>query len=295
MLSTETRTPFTFGCRLLAALTLTLTATACDPGDEQVEELALLAEDEALGERSPGADELEDAAPPVGPDVFDSVAPEGSAAHALTHFEWKQGQPPVEMNANNAYFCFLTGVSGKFTSHSESVYIYTVNGSWWLSGSSKQTGVSARAACVLKSDFGSDAYITGAMLVSPTMAPYDFGPANDRVCMLQTVSGNFASPAHRVETYVANGRWYVASSAPSPDIYGMARCIVGATHQGTAVWSAGQPPQLAADQELACGLGRMRGQFQSPDARVDVALVDDQWLVDGNPDTPGASASAHCM
>jgi hypothetical protein len=64
-------------------------------------------------------------------------------------FEWKQGEPPLNLGPTLNRDCFLTGVAGDFEGRAESVRVYEDGkGSWFLHGTSARTGVSARARCV---------------------------------------------------------------------------------------------------------------------------------------------------
>ena len=297
MLFTDTRSPFILGARLLATLSLTLAVAACDPGDEAAEELALRADDEHAADPIDGlAPELEHAESHAShaPDELAAVLPEASAAHVMTHYEWKQGQTRVQMKPFDTHFCFLTGFTGKFTGSSESISSWWSDGFWWLGGPSGQVA-SGRATCIPRADFGPNLkIITGFW--GPALSKHSyFGPANDRICVLQQVGGNLQGPNQHVELYVADGGWYLGGSGAPGTIYGVATCIVGVTSQASAAWSVGQPPTLAASSDLACGLSRVGGQFSSPEARVDVSLVGDQWIVDGSPDLPNLSAAAICL
>ncbi len=76
----------------------------------------------------------------------------GTASQAITHtgeVYWTQGSPPQGLGPAGDRICFLTGIRGNFAGTSEVVKTYVSDGSWWLSGSSNQTGVGAWAACAL--------------------------------------------------------------------------------------------------------------------------------------------------
>lgn len=68
-------------------------------------------------------------------------------------YEWKQGEAkkrlisasPAEADGG---ICFLSRVSGRFEGSGESVDIWVADGAWWLSGGSKQSGVTSAAHCL---------------------------------------------------------------------------------------------------------------------------------------------------
>jgi hypothetical protein len=69
-------------------------------------------------------------------------------------FTWNQGDPPLTLEPANSFVCGLTAVRGRFAGWGEWVLVdVDGNGNWTLSGSSYQTGVSARASCVNTSAF----------------------------------------------------------------------------------------------------------------------------------------------
>ncbi|WP_437672342.1 hypothetical protein [Sorangium sp. So ce131] len=66
---------------------------------------------------------------------------------------WTQGQGnvylgPVTTPDGTERACFLTRVGGDFDGSSESVAITETDGAFWLGGSSRSTGVHARARCI---------------------------------------------------------------------------------------------------------------------------------------------------
>ncbi|MFH1209192.1 MAG: hypothetical protein V1663_00165 [archaeon] len=70
-------------------------------------------------------------------------------------YTWTQGDAAVVMINANQGVCFLTSVSGKFEGGGETVKVYIDTTStpnrWFLSGSSNQQGVSAKARCLYTS------------------------------------------------------------------------------------------------------------------------------------------------
>lgn len=63
-------------------------------------------------------------------------------------FEWKAGQPHVQMLGVEEGFCYLSGFSGAFEGSGESVGVYRKNGKWMLGGTSAQRSVRLRAIAV---------------------------------------------------------------------------------------------------------------------------------------------------
>lgn len=65
-----------------------------------------------------------------------------------TGYSWNQSQPyPTHMGATSGRSCALSRMAGQFDSWSEMIRIYSSVGSWYLTGTSAHTGVSAKANC----------------------------------------------------------------------------------------------------------------------------------------------------
>jgi hypothetical protein len=67
--------------------------------------------------------------------------------------QWKQGDPPRQLAPTGLSVCVLTRVSGHFEGGGERVRVYWKDGSWWLAGTSQQSGVAATAYCMRRSCF----------------------------------------------------------------------------------------------------------------------------------------------
>jgi uncharacterized membrane protein YdjX (TVP38/TMEM64 family) len=70
-----------------------------------------------------------------------------------TRYDWKQGEAKKRLlSASPADadggVCFLSRVSGRFEGSGESVDVWVADGAWWLSGGSKQAGVTTAAHCL---------------------------------------------------------------------------------------------------------------------------------------------------
>ncbi|MCK8498945.1 MULTISPECIES: hypothetical protein [Myxococcus] len=77
-----------------------------------------------------------------------NVSPSGTDPAYTNEVAWYQGSPASYLMATpSTRACGLTFVRGKFEGSGEYVRIYNDSGYWYLSGSSNQTGVAARARC----------------------------------------------------------------------------------------------------------------------------------------------------
>jgi hypothetical protein len=61
---------------------------------------------------------------------------------------WTQGTSARNLGPTSDRVCALTTVRGRFRGAGESVTVFQTAGSWWLSGTSQQTGVYAEANCL---------------------------------------------------------------------------------------------------------------------------------------------------
>src|SRR5262245_3943342 len=68
-------------------------------------------------------------------------------------YAWKQGQPKLDLGPVEQRVCFLTKVSGQFEGGGEQIRVWEDGVHWWLSGDSKQSGISAVAHCMRKDCF----------------------------------------------------------------------------------------------------------------------------------------------
>lgn len=62
-------------------------------------------------------------------------------------YEWKQGNPAMQMIRMREGICYLTDVAGKFEGDGEFVSVFASGDFWFLDGGSNQEGVGARARC----------------------------------------------------------------------------------------------------------------------------------------------------
>ena len=128
---------------------------------------------------------------------------------------WRQGQPPTPMVADNGFTaCMLTRVQGKFEGGGERVEITRSNGTWFLGGASRQSGVAAGARCLLNVVVGAgtpsfstdcESSICSIFLgCSPARcfgpSPTDLGPVTAGfelaiACALASMSGKFEGGA----------------------------------------------------------------------------------------------------
>jgi len=90
----------------------------------------------------------------------------GMASQALAHtgeVYWTQGSPDIGLGPIKDRICFLTGIRGNFAGMAESVRVYRSGedpdtDSWYLGGTSAQTGVAAWAACAYAPQTSQSAY-----------------------------------------------------------------------------------------------------------------------------------------
>jgi hypothetical protein len=68
-------------------------------------------------------------------------------------FVWNQGSADVYLASASTHVCVLTRLKGDFDGGGEKVLVYQANGSWYLGGTSKQSGIGGVAYCYAMSAF----------------------------------------------------------------------------------------------------------------------------------------------
>lgn len=206
----------------------------------------------------------------------------GKATQELTHMGevyWTQGSPDIGLGSINDRVCFLTGVRGNLSGSNESVRVYANNGSWWLGGTSSQTGVAAWAACVYTTpDKYTPEYFWSTTLDYPKL----MGSATGRICFITGVAGGFNDSSNWVHAYVSGGDWYLMGGTDGPYVNVRARCaeVPGYGPQITRTATAtGSAPIMGTGADAACGLVKIWGPFDSSADVVHCDLTTDTWYL----------------
>jgi hypothetical protein len=170
----------------------------------------------------------------------------GSTAepYAITLATWHQGESGKSLGeATSSYFCALTSIHGRFRGDGEEVRVsrapmrnapgrYT----WFLGGTSQQSGVGAKAACAQ----GVDGY-SGETLWSQGEPSKDLGPSDDRACFLTRIRGHFEGVGEYVRVRAFDGRWWLGGGSQQAGVLAGARCVY-APSEVIGDWRSVQSP-----------------------------------------------------
>lgn len=105
---------------------------------------------------------------------------------------WSQGQSEIDLGPVSNRTCFLTHIQGKFRGAGEAVWVRQVGANFKLGGQSLQTGVGAKARCVLRTD--ASAFADGWNWTQgspPTPMVQAFTENNGYACGLTRMTGKF--------------------------------------------------------------------------------------------------------
>jgi hypothetical protein len=194
--------------------------------------------------------------------------------------------------------CYLTRVSGRFTSYNESVRIYLVGKDWYLSGSSSTAGIAAAARCMSVLDYSQE-----YMRLSEQSTMLNQG--NTRMCFLTGLGGQLSDGDMVGLTAPTPGfgpKWHVwayGASGSSNDLWVGARCARpldgGATIIVTNGWYGGPPVPLTSSNGRVCVLRVLSGPFDSSAAYADVLNVFNSWWISAGNTGEDAFAYAGCF
>ena len=217
-------------------------------------------------------------------------------------YYWSQGDPPTYMGANGTFgikrVCFLTRVSGRFTSYNESVRIYLVGKDWYLSGSSSTGGIGAAARCMAVLDYSQE-----YMRLSGQSTVLNQG--NTRMCFLTGLGGQLADGDMVGLTAPVPGfppKWQVwayGASGSSNDLWVGARCarpLDGAANIVTTIgWLGGPPIPLTSSNGKVCMLRALTGPFDNSAAYGHVFTLFNEWWISGGNTSVEASVYPGCF
>lgn len=270
-------------------------------------------------------DELEDGPP------YDDDLEVGLAVEALTsdiEFTWSQGQPEQWLMPEADGICMLTGVGGKFRGGGERVQVEVdpIHRWWRLTGTSSQTGVSARARCLRWSEFsglgagrrvlgrfgytdhgyGGDGYpfweYRTCDFVGSNVAVSD---QHSTFCWLSSMSGLFEGGAENVHVRVHDDRnWRVGAQncTEEPFVDAGAMCadfglgLRSAWYTPERTWRQGEAPvDLGSVTGSVCGLTHVGGRFSGAGESVWITQRDGRWWLEGHSLSAGVEARARCV
>lgn len=224
-----------------------------------------------------------------------------SAEHGDTlalsqEFSWYQGNPSTPMGPVDKRVCFLTFVRGKFEGGGEMVRVYSSNGSWYLGGTSQQSGVAAKARCVSVS---TNADYTTEYSWGQGQLPVKMADAYTYSCFLTRMKGKFMGGGEQVEIIrdiSQTGRWTLGGKSSQSSVAAGARCIRGDSTKPKA-WSQGyEAAYLATASDVqGCFLTRVTGKFRGSGEYVHAFITGGYWYLGGQSFQQSVGATARCL
>ncbi|QRK08436.1 hypothetical protein JQX13_52460 [Archangium violaceum] len=135
-------------------------------------------------------------------------------------YSWSQDQSyPTYLGSATGRVCFLTRVAGKFEGAGEWVHVYTSGGSWYLTGSSEQHGLSASARCVNVSSYSNEySWYQGQLSTN-------MGTTSARSCALTFVSGRFQGGGEQISISQSDGYWFLGGRSAQNSVQARSRCF----------------------------------------------------------------------
>lgn len=224
----------------------------------------------------------------------------GYATDTLTvspEFTWSQGQPHVPMGPTSDRVCFLTRVTGRFHGAGEVVNAYISNGSWYLGGSSQQSGIGATARCIYVPN--ATYYTAEYTWTQGTAYPVSIMPATDTngawTCFLTRMTGKFQGSGEEVRVYQSGGYWYIFGKSAQSSVSASARCV-HAPGSGPYDWSQGNlATYMGSASNRSCALTRVTGNFEGSGESVHAFVSWDSWYLGGTSVQSSIGGTAYCI
>ena len=163
-----------------------------------------------------------DAAPPDGDFSAGAYCINPGTNFGTVDGGWHQGQPDVALGATGDRVCFLYAVGGKFEGSGESVYVRPSGGMWYLGGTSKQRGVTARALCIVRPGINYGPIQNWRQ----GMGRINLSNQANVACFLTGLSGKFAGGGEQIFVDVDNGRWTLGGSSSQQGVSASAVCAL---------------------------------------------------------------------
>jgi hypothetical protein len=210
---------------------------------------------------------------------------------------WTQGGPAITLVPSKTNFCYLSRVSGAFTTPSDYVEVYDNGTNWILDGVSSKAGATARAFCIPLTMNGDHLTVSKPQLWISGLNAVELGTGGqNEVCFPTLFEGDFSGSKSFVYTYLQNKTWYLFGGG---ETLGVAYCVSGIKGISVTTWNEGDGIEyMEPSDSWACGISEMAGDFTS--TAEDISVVNDtnfgEWYLNGT--DPGKMAvfeQAYCF
>jgi hypothetical protein len=190
-----------------------------------------------------------------------------------TTYQWTAGTAPLAIGNVSSVACFLTGVSGSFTSNNDHVALVSVNGQWTLSGSGHVDWAQARCTSWHTLGVGANPTLTSRTAVSGGLSFVSWygavalADASQDLCWLTGFvgdeSGGRGGEVTTPPPPVGEPRWIVKVTSTSGNAAATATCAVSSAGYSLPIHtlrgSASSWTQLMPTSDGTCFLQSAEG------------------------------------
>lgn len=230
------------------------------------------------------------------PSAAPALGPAGAGVSSATHpsrvivgdqvYSWSQGQLATHLGSNGLPWarrvCFLTRVSGNFSSAGEWVRVWLSGSDWYLGGASSTSGVGAQARCMIVLTYSAEYFAHSA---STNVRVLNEGSRWG--CFVTGVGGDLAGYVRTIY-YVGSWRLIAHAGSSSAGLWGRVRCArpldgdANAVEGEEYIWNDGDPPLFLEPDTRACVITLVGGPFDTPNGYMSIVNVFGTWVLSSN-------------
>jgi WD40 repeat protein len=143
----------------------------------------------------------------------------------VREYRWSQGQPAVKMLKRDEGICYLAGVGGTMRGYGEQVRVQLADdGFWYLEGKTAQAELSGKAIALRWKNPKAVSAEVSEKTWSAGDEPVELLAANKGICLLGSVSGNFAGGGEVIRLTLDGNSWRLGGQSGQAEL--SARALV---------------------------------------------------------------------